>query len=76
MSVVWNGSPKMLVLKRRKGEKIVIDERITIQVIDSGNGSCRLAIEAPKSVPIRRAELPPFVEDIVRETAECMGIAG
>ena len=66
----------MLVLKRRKGEQIVVDERITIHVIDTGNGSCSLAIEAPKSVRIRRAELPPFVEDIVHETAECMGIAG
>ena len=59
----------MLVLRRRTGEEIVINEEIRIVVAQTTDGSCRLAIEAPDSYRIRRAELPPFEEAIVQKTA-------
>ena len=59
----------MLVLKRRQGEEIVIDEHTRIRVVGTGNGACRLAFEAPESVRIRRAELPAREEDLIQETA-------
>ncbi len=48
----------MLVLSRKKGEKIIIDERITIEVVEIKNKQIRLGFEADKNIPIRRAEVP------------------
>ena len=60
----------MLVLKRRKGQEIVIDGRISgvidgvirIRVVQTSDGSCSLAFEAPETHRIRRAELPMLPE--------------
>ena len=51
----------MLALSRNKGESIVCrtksGEEITITVVKSKNGQCKLAIDAPESVRILREEL-------------------
>ncbi len=47
----------MLVLTRKPGEKIVIGEGIIITVLSADGGRVRIGIDAPKSVPILRAEL-------------------
>ena len=64
----------MLVLKRRIGEEIVVNERMRIRVLDTSSGGCRLAFDAPESDLIRRAELPPFEEDVLRRTASALGM--
>lgn len=47
----------MLVLSRKRDESIVIDGRITITVVQVNGNSVRLGIEAPREVPVHRAEL-------------------
>ena len=47
----------MLVLSRKKNEKIVIDRQITITVVQVRGGKVRLGIEAPKEVSVRRDEV-------------------
>ena len=47
----------MLVLTRRPGQSIVIDDDITVRVVSMKNGQVRLGIEAPKHVGIVREEL-------------------
>jgi carbon storage regulator len=47
----------MLVLSRKPGESIVIDDRIVITVVQIGGGRIRLGIEAPREVPILRSEV-------------------
>jgi len=47
----------MLVLTRKVGEKIVIDNRIVIQVLEVKGNRIRLGIESPPGVPIWREEL-------------------
>ena len=47
----------MLVLSRRLGEKVVINDNITIEVVDIDRGKIRLGITAPPSVPIHRQEV-------------------
>ncbi|MCI0465335.1 MAG: carbon storage regulator [Gemmataceae bacterium] len=47
----------MLVLSRKLGEKIYINENICITVVDIDRGKIRLGIEAPREVPIFRQEL-------------------
>ncbi|WP_153733064.1 carbon storage regulator [Sporosarcina obsidiansis] len=47
----------MLVLGRKPGEYVVIDNNIMVKVVKSDEGHLRLAIEAPKHIPIVRGEL-------------------
>jgi carbon storage regulator len=47
----------MLVLSRKPGESIVIDDRIVVTVVQIGGGRIRLGIEAPREVPILRSEV-------------------
>jgi carbon storage regulator len=47
----------MLVLTRRQGESIVIDGEIVVTILEIRGSQIRLGIEAPKEVPVLRAEL-------------------
>ena len=47
----------MLVIARKNGQKLIINDNIEITVVDSKNGSCRLAIKAPNEVKIYREEV-------------------
>lgn len=47
----------MLILRRRAGETLLIGDDIKITVMDVYEGGARLAIDAPKSVPVLRSEL-------------------
>jgi carbon storage regulator len=47
----------MLVLSRKKDEKIVIGDSITLMVIDIRHDKVRLGIEAPKEVTVHREEI-------------------
>ncbi len=47
----------MLILSRKKGEKIIIDNKIEIIVADIKNNEVRLGIKAPKDVQIFRSEI-------------------
>lgn len=47
----------MLVLQRKKGEELFIDEKITIRISDVGSDWVKLMIDAPKDVRIMRKEL-------------------
>ncbi len=47
----------MLVLSRKAGEAIVINDDITIVVVEIRDDKVRLGIEAPKEVPVHRREV-------------------
>jgi carbon storage regulator len=47
----------MLVLTRRPGQRILIDDRIVVTVVSTKNGQVRLGIDAPSEVHILREEL-------------------
>jgi carbon storage regulator len=47
----------MLVLSRKKNESIVINDSITIVVVEIRGDKVRLGIEAPKEVPVHRREV-------------------
>jgi carbon storage regulator len=48
---------KVLVLSRKTGESIVINDNITITVTEIRGDKIRLGIVAPRSVPIHREEI-------------------
>lgn len=47
----------MLVVSRKNGQKIMINDDIVITVVESKNGNCKIAIEADRSVKIYREEI-------------------
>lgn len=47
----------MLVLARKVGEKIILNDNIEIIVLDSNQNSVRIGINAPKNVTVYREEL-------------------
>lgn len=54
----------MLVLSRKKNESIVINNDITIVVVEVRGDKVRLGIEAPKEVSVHRRE----VYDAIKRT--------
>jgi carbon storage regulator len=49
----------MLVLSRKLGESIVIDDRIVVTVVKVDHGHVRLGIEAPREIAVFREEIAP-----------------
>lgn len=47
----------MLVLSRKKNESIIINDNITVTVIEIRGDKVRLGIEAPKTVSVHRREV-------------------
>lgn len=47
----------MLILTRKPGEKIIINDNIILTLIDSVNGKARIGIEAPKEIDVHREEV-------------------
>jgi len=48
---------QMLVLSRKKNESIVINNDITIVVVEIRGDKVRLGVEAPREVPVHRREV-------------------
>jgi carbon storage regulator len=59
----------MLVLSRKKNESIVINNDITIVVVEIRGDKVRLGVEAPKEVPVHRRE----VYDAIRRNEMTIG---
>lgn len=47
----------MLVLTRRKGEKIIIDHNIVVTILSIDGNQIRIGVEAPKEINVVRKEL-------------------
>lgn len=47
----------MLVLSRKIGERIIINDEITVEVLQIVGNRVRLGVSAPAGVPIMREEL-------------------
>lgn len=47
----------MLVLSRKNGQKIIINDNIEITILDAKFDNCKIAINAPKDVKIYREEV-------------------
>lgn len=53
----------MLVLTRKEGESILLDENIEINIIQIAQGRVKIGINAPKSVQIMRKEVKIEIEN-------------
>lgn len=52
----------MLVLSRKKNESIIIDNKITIVVVEIRGDKVRLGIEAPKELTVHRKEVHEAIQ--------------
>ncbi len=53
----------MLILTRRLGESIIIEDNIKITVVDINKQQIKLGIDAPKHVTINREEVAKKVKE-------------
>jgi carbon storage regulator len=60
----------MLVLSRKKNESIVINNDITIVVVEIRGDKVRLGVEAPKEVHVHRREVYEAIKSRQNEAAD------
>lgn len=58
----------MLVLSRKKGESIVVDNDVVITIVEVRGDRVRLGIDAPKEVPVHRKEVADAIRKENSET--------
>jgi carbon storage regulator len=51
------GGTAMLMMTRRAGQKIVLGDDITIEVVEVAGNTVRIGVSAPRSVPVYREEI-------------------
>ena len=61
----------MLVLTRKLGEKIRIDDNITVSIVELDSRHAKIGIEAPRNIVIHREEV---YERIQEENKQAAGI--
>ena len=60
----------MLVLSRKRGERIVIGPNIELTIVDIRGNKVRLAVDAPRDVFIHRQEVYQRIQDENRQDAQ------
>ena len=60
----------MLVLSRKKDEKIVIGDNISIMVVEIRGDKVRLGIEAPRDISVHRREVYHAIKRKENEAVE------
>ncbi|MBP6325141.1 MAG: carbon storage regulator CsrA [Sulfurospirillum sp.] len=64
----------MLILTRKMGEGIVLNENVTIRVVEISKGVVKLGIDAPKEMLILREELEQAVKQSNIEASKSVSI--
>jgi carbon storage regulator len=59
----------MLVLTRKKGERVMVGDDIVVTIIDVRGDGVRIGFDAPRGVPIQRAEVLTAVREANAEAA-------
>ena len=47
----------MLILTRKVGQSIIIDDDITVKILVDNHGQIKIGIDAPDDVPVHREEV-------------------
>ena len=59
----------MLVLSRKKGESIVLQDQIEITILEVNADTVKIGIKAPRDVEVLRKELYTMIEETNRASA-------
>lgn len=62
----------MLILNRKVGESIILDDNIEIKVLEVQDGKIKLGIEAPKEITILRKEI---YDEVIEENKKSLEVA-
>ena len=65
----------MLVLSRKKNESIVINNDITVTVVEIRGDKVRLGIEAPKDITVHRREVYEAIQNQLKAHDESSQVA-
>jgi len=60
----------MLILSRKKNESIVINDSVTITIVEIRGDKVRLGIEAPREMPIHRKEVFDAIQSSIEKSRE------
>lgn len=53
----------MLILTRRIGERLIIGDDVTIEILDVKGNQIRLGIDAPKEISVHREEVYKRIQE-------------
>jgi carbon storage regulator len=56
-NAIIQGGPAVIVIRRKKGESVIISDDIVLTVIDVRGDKVRLGIEHPRDVTVHRREI-------------------
>ena len=60
----------MLILQRKRNESLSINNNVTISVMEIGTDWVKLAIDAPKEIPVLRSELKEAADENKKASVE------
>lgn len=60
----------MLVLSRKRNEKIVIGDEVVVTVLDVRGDQVQLGIDAPRKIPVHRHEVYEAIRKVTEEASQ------
>ncbi len=65
----------MLIITRKPGEKIMLGDDVTIEVMEISGSRVRIGIAAPRSIPVYREEIWNAVKQESADAAAAAAVA-